>query len=429
MGNSGSDLFSYTRQTLATITIMKKFLARSILYLFTIMVKVLAGLRSVRPRHGRRPTIILTGQFASPRWAAAHLLPIAQSGAFGRIWVVSDHKEIECDAITWVEPPFLLTKIVGRTIARLLTFMAFTLRYRPDWIAGFHLLFNGMLAILLAMLLRRRCMYFCTGGPAEVMDGGLQSENRLFGSLKTKSTRIEKQLIQITHFSDAIVFMGTQARDYYASQGYTQIALVNPGGIETAEVRQSPYRQRSIDVIFVGRLAAIKDIPLFLRTIASARETYPEIKAVIVGDGDERTALEAESNRLGLSANVTFAGYQSNVQDWLNDSKVLMLTSKSEGLSLAVMEAIASGVPVIAPAVGDLRDAVVDDTTGYLVGSRSAGDFADRLLHIATNEDTFSRLSANAIDWSERFSTAASAQRWQDFVTRSDSEGQNICVG
>lgn len=407
---------------------MKRLIAATLLFVYSGLARMFAAFRGTPPEPHGRTSILLTGQFASPRWAAAHLLPMAASGAFSKIWVVAERQQLDCDAIDWIEPGPRLRRIFGKTAARLITFTGCALRFRPDRIAGFHLLFNGMLAILLALLLRRRSLYFCVGGPAEVLDGGIDSENRLFGAFDEGSAAFERRLLRITQYSDAIIFMGTRAREFYEARGYRGRAFVNPGGIEMAETAQVSYADRTIDALFVGRIERIKDIPLLLEAVRAAKKYRPGIRVAIVGEGSERSELESHSRDLGLEANVTFAGYQSNVPEWLGRSRVLVLTSKSEGLSLAVMEATMAGIPVVAPDVGDLGDAVVDGHTGFLVDSRSPGDFAARILDIVADRTTFERLSYSATEHARRFTTAAAAERWDEFAgTRNVGESQQ-CV-
>lgn len=403
--------------------------AASLLYVYLAIAKFLARFHSFKTPGKIKPTIVITGKFASLRWAAAHLLPLAESNLFSQIWVVATRQDIDCDAITWIEPPALLTKVLGNAPARLMTFLAIAVRRRPDWIAGFHLLFNGLFAIMLALILRRRSLYYCVGGPAEVADGGLQSENKIFGAIGRKSKKLERMLINATHFSHAIVFMGNSAQQYYEDKGYTGVSMVNPGGISMPIPSPALFSTRNIDVIFVGRLSRIKDIPLFLRTIAVVKESRPDVTVVIVGDGAERAALEKMTNDLGLTGNISFTGYQDDVQNWLNNAKVLMLTSISEGLSLAIMEAVTLGIPVVAPNVGDLGEAVLTGRTGYLVDTRSADDFAARILEIVTSEANFNRLREAALQWSSNFSIEASAKQWASFEEHYKRRESAKCAG
>lgn len=103
---------------------------------------------------------------------------------------------------------------------------------------------------------------------------------------------------------------------------------------------------------FLGRLAPVKDGRLFLETLARVNELRP-IEGLVCGDGSERRALELRAEALGVP--VLFTGYVPAGEAFAA-MDVLMLTSRNEGLPLVAVEAGGCGIPVIAPAVGGLRD-------------------------------------------------------------------------
>ena len=104
----------------------------------------------------------------------------------------------------------------------------------------------------------------------------------------------------------------------------------------------------------------------------------------VAGDGPERAALAAQSERLGLAARVDWLGQRDDVGDLLAAADVFVLPSRAEGLGVAALEAMAAGRPVVASRVGGLADAVVDGRTGLLVPPGDAialGAALERLLH------------------------------------------------
>jgi glycosyltransferase involved in cell wall biosynthesis len=112
----------------------------------------------------------------------------------------------------------------------------------------------------------------------------------------------------------------------------------------------------------VGRLAPEKDQALLVR--ATARLRSEEVRLVIVGDGPERSRLDATF--------VHLVGAQSDVPRWLAAFDVFALSSKSEGLPLALIEAMATELPVVATRVGGVGDLVEDSLTGLLVPTGDA---------------------------------------------------------
>lgn len=129
--------------------------------------------------------------------------------------------------------------------------------------------------------------------------------------------------------------------------------------------KQGPGRLR---VGTVARLVAVKDLDLMLEVAALLRRTHPEVELVIVGDGPDRRRLEALAVDRGLSGVVRFTGRLAEVTRALRGLDVYIVTSVFEGgVSMAVLEAAALGLPVVATAAGGVAEAVVDGETGYLV--------------------------------------------------------------
>ncbi|HUW84738.1 MAG TPA: glycosyltransferase family 4 protein [Phycisphaerae bacterium] len=123
-----------------------------------------------------------------------------------------------------------------------------------------------------------------------------------------------------------------------------------------------------IVVAGVGRLTQIKDWPVWLEAIRLLRRAVStDVQCIVAGDGPMRGRLEQLCWRLGLADTVEFVGYQPNVAGVLARADVVMLLSRREGLPMALLEAMAAGVPVVATCVGGVPEVVIDGLTGLLV--------------------------------------------------------------
>lgn len=128
-------------------------------------------------------------------------------------------------------------------------------------------------------------------------------------------------------------------------------------GLEIAEVRrqaqQQPCGERWLDAkeepvfVAVGRLVPQKDLATTIRALSRYRETLPG-RLVIVGEGPERGGLEALTRRLGMQDAVRLVGYQANPYRFMARADALVASSRWEGFGLAVLEALALGLPVVA---------------------------------------------------------------------------------
>lgn len=157
---------------------------------------------------------------------------------------------------------------------------------------------------------------------------------------------------------------------------------------------------------FVGRLTEIKDIPFLLHALAICTRDAeaPRMKLVVVGDGHLRSSLEDLSRILNIESDVAFVGNSDKVVELIGQVDVVALTSKNEGTPLSLIEAMASGAPVVAAAVGGVIDLLGRPERithegfqvcerGIAVASRSPDDFARALIYLAQNEKLRERLS------------------------------------
>jgi glycosyltransferase involved in cell wall biosynthesis len=120
-------------------------------------------------------------------------------------------------------------------------------------------------------------------------------------------------------------------------------------------------------VLAVGRLTTQKDFPTLLRAFAAARRECP-CRLVFLGDGEERSRLEALTRDLGVADAVAFLGFVQNPYAWMSRSHVLALSSRWEGLPTVLIEALAVGTPVIATdCPSGPREILVDGEFGTLV--------------------------------------------------------------
>lgn len=137
---------------------------------------------------------------------------------------------------------------------------------------------------------------------------------------------------------------------------------------------------------FVGRLSRQKQVGILVDAFAEALTNLPDAKLVLVGDGPERGTVIDRARRHGIEQRVQFAGVVDDVDQLMIGFSCLVLPSAYEGLPNVAMEAVALGVPVVAAAVGDVEDIVLDDRTGYLWREPTTSALADLLIRAATDE-------------------------------------------
>ena len=150
---------------------------------------------------------------------------------------------------------------------------------------------------------------------------------------------------------------------------------IEPGRRPTGEHRSAARRLLGIPesafvVGTVGRLDPVKNLSLLLQAHALLLPRQPGARAVIIGDGPERAALESAAAELGIRDSVVFAGYRQDVRALMAAFDVYVNCSTYEGVSLTILEAMAAALPVIATPVGGNPEVVIDRETGLLVPAR-----------------------------------------------------------
>ena len=137
----------------------------------------------------------------------------------------------------------------------------------------------------------------------------------------------------------------------------------------------------------VGRLQPVKGIHDLLKAFAHLVTGHPEAILLVIGDGPQRTQLEALAQELGISQRVHFLGNRTDVSRLLSGMDIFVLPSVWEGMPNAVLEAMAVGLPVVATAVGGTPELVVDGVTGLLVRPRDPLALAETLAVLLRDSD------------------------------------------
>ncbi len=169
-------------------------------------------------------------------------------------------------------------------------------------------------------------------------------------------------------------------------------ARVIHNGIDCGSVPAARTRSRW-DVGFIGRLEEVKDPLLFI----DALERLPSVSGVVVGGGWLAQAVASRAASDALAGRLTLLGATSHAESLaaLAQIGLLVMTSRAEGLPLVLLEAMAAGVPIVAPSVGGIPEVVVDGETGLLVRTRGAAEFASAITRVRNDANLRARLVAN----------------------------------
>ncbi|WP_265501149.1 glycosyltransferase family 4 protein [Paracoccus beibuensis] len=165
-------------------------------------------------------------------------------------------------------------------------------------------------------------------------------------------------------------------------------------GVEPDRYDAAPARGQGL--LFVGRLAAAKGVPLLIDAMAAIRNRCPGAHLTLIGDGPDRTRLEEQVRARNLQDAVSFLGYRSQdeVTEALSLAALFVLPSFAEGVPVVLMEAMASGRAVVATRITGIPELVEDGVSGRIVPPGDGAALADAVCAILADPDQAARMGA-----------------------------------
>lgn len=159
---------------------------------------------------------------------------------------------------------------------------------------------------------------------------------------------------------------------------------------------KSDVNNYNYDIAYVGRLAFEKNPERLMNVLRLVKMQLPNVKIAVIGTGDLEAETKNISKEYGLQDNVSFLGFQLNPLKILNDSKVMVMTSRWEGLPMCALEAMALGVPIVSTPVDGLKQLIVNGENGYILSDDNM--LSQHIVAILKNENLYRQLSSNQVD-------------------------------
>ena len=228
--------------------------------------------------------------------------------------------------------------------------------------------------------------------------GAFAVVSRLLGERFCRYNRIPLEKLRVVPYGVPLDEMPADARRSLVSAGRRQLGAAGD----------------EIIVASVGRLVEQKDYPTQLRGFALAAAEDRRLRMVLVGAGPLRAELERLADELGIAGRVTFLGHRSDVPQLLPAFDIFVMTSKFEPYGVALLEAKAAGLAIVATEVNEIPEIIPDGRCGLLFPAGDATALAGRLVALAAAPDLRSRLAENALlEAREKHSLRAMIDRYQ----------------
>lgn len=210
---------------------------------------------------------------------------------------------------------------------------------------------------------------------------------------------------------DAVIACSNACKEDYRVWGHIPASKIFTvyNGIDESELCQVSKEQISevkveLGIVcqhvvgIVGRLSPEKDHQTFLEAVRIVREVLP-LRAIVLGGGPEETRLEALAQQMGLLESVLFLGRRTDSLAVIAALDILVLTSRTEGFPVVLLEAQALGIPVVTTDAGGARELVEDGYTGYVVPCGDSHRLAERIVELLKNEPRRREFGARASRW------------------------------
>lgn len=219
-------------------------------------------------------------------------------------------------------------------------------------------------------------------------------------------TRVIRHVQHVVAVSDAIAAELVQ-------RGVSQNSVeVIPNGIPSQTPAARSGRDRRT-IAIVGRLIREKNVHVALAAIAALRVRWPDLRAVIAGEGPFLKELEAQVGSLDLQGSVEFCGFVEDVQGLLADADIFVMPSQTEGMPIALLEAMASGLPIVASAVGSIPQVARHGKEAVLVGPGDGPALKSAIASLLEQPALADRLASSArARFTSHFTSESMAARY-----------------
>jgi glycosyltransferase involved in cell wall biosynthesis len=308
------------------------------------------------------------------------------------------------DKITSWTPPGLWDRTtLTAELYRLSFLLYFCWRYKPDLLIGYFFVPHGVYIGLAGWLF---------GIPVAQMIIG-KDLNLALGN---------RWLLCLLRQADFIGVRGENTRRLLIAQGIPAQKLFIPPNVFDFSIFSPQQMPFEYDLIYIGNLSQYKRVDLLIEVVDRLVPRFPNLRVALIGSGELVETLQAQVVRAELSDNIFFLGYKTEVHEYLNRSRVFILTSEAEGLPMAVVEAMSCGLPVIVPDVGDITDVAQDGINALVVPALDVDAFVHAVTRLLTNDALYRRLAEQALrireTLAEQYSLAYAERVWVSVLER-----------
>lgn len=237
------------------------------------------------------------------------------------------------------------------------------------------------------------------------------------------SEKARKKRDKLYEKADGLVFQTADAQAYFSRTIQAKgIVVANP----LEEGLPLPFEgEREKRIVTVGRLEPQKNQRLLIDAFAKIATNFPAHKLEIYGEGKLRNELQAYVEALGLKERVFLKGYHKDIIDKIYKAELFVLPSNYEGMSNALMEAMAIGLPVISTdhPIGGAKELIENEINGLLVPVNNVEALMEAMTMVLTNQEVQKKYSTNAIELKKSLFISEITNKWLEFCNKIINRG------
>ncbi len=176
---------------------------------------------------------------------------------------------------------------------------------------------------------------------------------------------------------------------------------------------------REKSILTVGRLTWVKGIDLLEKLIPMVLTKYPDWKWYVLGDGEDRKRLEAAQKKYQIENQLILTGNVSNVSAYMQKASIYVMTSRSEGLPMVLLEAAQNGLPMVSFDIQTGPSEIIEDgKNGFLIPPFSIEDMREKVEYLITHEKVRDVFSKNTGSIQKRFDADSITVQWEQLLDR-----------